>query len=200
MPLFHFYAYIGYNGAKIPLLKLDHFPSDWREMRSLLLDTMRRAHQEYGTIAADISFERHTKQQKKVWRMLAGTYRMMPFSSGRNFEAFFHVVYNPLQNDIVVKKATFSPVSPSHMEMQNDFLEQEKGVKYRVKPIVPKNHRSFIENPRGLFEQESILRYPDYSRSPRQKYMQNIEPKRMNHGRQYLPFGERLEESEERIT
>jgi len=193
MPLFTFYAFIGLKGAKIPIQTLDHFPNDWQELRNILLDIARKTFNDYGTIEAQYTLEKHLSTRVKVWKPRLGSYILKPFSYKRNFEVFFHMSYNQLIDDIEVKNVIFAP---HHTNVADEYRAIEKGVKYRIPPIIPQNFKSFLENPKAVLEELSALRYPDYSKAPRSKYDKQTEKHYLTHLRTYLPWGEKVKESD----
>jgi hypothetical protein len=192
MPLWTFYAYIGMRGAKIPILTIDRFPNDWVEMKELLRDAARTAYNEYGTIEATWVLERHVSTKVKVWRPTIGSYVFKPFSFKREGEAHFRIVYIAVADEIEVKTAVFAP---NNQAVAREFKELERDVKYLVEPLIPKTYKSFLENPRVLLQEFSVLRYPDYIRTVKLKYDKPRGKRRDAHLRTYLPWGERIRES-----
>lgn len=191
MPLYTFYAYIGYHGAKIQIHTIEHFPHDWIELKELLLDCARKAFNDYGTIEALWSLERHVTTQFKVWRPRAGTYIYKPFNPKRNIEATFIIHYNHKSDSIVVRQASFIP---QHQTIAQEYKAIEKGVKYEIKPLLPKTQKTFAENPKLILQQPSTTRYPDYSKPYNPKYAKNLEGRHAP-ARTYLPWGQRVRET-----
>ena len=191
MPLFTFYAFIGHRAAKIPIHTIDHFPNDWVELKELLTDVARKAYNDYGAIEAHWALERHVATRFKVWKPRPGSYVPKPFSHKRNFEALFQMVYNSLADNIEIKQAVFAP---HRMDMATEYQQTEKGVKYKIPPIIPKTHKSLLEKPQAVLEELSALRYPDYSRTPKLKYDKTVEKQTSTYVRTYLPWGEKVRE------
>jgi|YelNatPaOPRAMG01_1025707.scaffolds.fasta_scaffold57472_2 hypothetical protein len=192
MPLFTFYAFIGLKGAKIPIQTLDHFPNNWRELRDLLLEVARKTYNDHTTIEAQYTLEKHVSTRVKVWKPRMGSYIPKPFRHKRNFEAFFHMTYNQLTDNIEIKQAIFAP---NHMILTEEYRAIEKGVKYRIAPIIPQTFKSFLENPKAVLEELSALRYPDYSKASRLKYDRQASKRNLTHVRTYLPWGEKVREA-----
>ncbi|MGB9671824.1 MAG: hypothetical protein ACPLZY_01600 [Candidatus Norongarragalinales archaeon] len=192
MPLFTFYAFIGMKGAKIPIQTIDHFPNDWQELRDLLVEVARKTFNEYGTIEAQYTFEKHVSTRIKVWKPRVGSYILKPFSHKRNFEAFIHMAYKQLTDDIEIKQVIFAP---QHTNMAEEYRAIEKGVKYRISAIIPQTFKSFLENPKAVLEELSAIRYPDYSKAPRLKYDRQTSKRNLTHVRTYLPWGEKIREA-----
>ncbi|MEM3361423.1 MAG: hypothetical protein QXV85_09510 [Candidatus Bathyarchaeia archaeon] len=192
MPLFTFYAFIGLKGAKIPIQTLDHFPNDWQELRDLLLEVARKAFNNYATIEAQYTLEKHVSTHVKVWKPRMGSYIPKPFRHKRNFEAFFHIVYSQLRDDIEIKQVIFAP---NHMSLAEEYRAIEKGIKYRIPSIIPQTFKSFLENPKAVMEELSALRYPDYNKAPRLKYDRQTSKRNLPHLRAYLPWGEKVREA-----
>jgi hypothetical protein len=191
MPLYTFYAYIGMKGAKIPIQTVDHFPNDWQELRDLLVELARKTYNEYGTIEAQYTLEKHVASRVKLWRPRIGSYIFKPFSFKRNFEALFHMVYNQLTDDIEIKNVQFAP---HHAKIADEYRAIEKGVKYRVPPLIPQTFKSFLENPKAILQELSTLRYPDYSKTPRLKYDRQKKKRGVTHVRAYLSWGDKIRE------
>jgi hypothetical protein len=191
MQLVTFYAHIGRRGAKIPIITLDHFPTDWYEMRMRLAEAMKKAYEDYGIIEAQWTLERHVPTKFKVWRPRPGSYIPKPFSKKRTFEAYFIAAYDPLSDTVEVKQAVFAPY---HMDIATDYMAIEKDIKFRLPPIVPKTFKSLIENPQSMFEELSAIRYPDYSTTPKLRYDKQTEKPNLTHLRTYLPWGEKMKE------
>ena len=197
MPIYTFYAYIGYKGARVPILTIDHFPHDWAELRELLLDVVRTAYNEHGVIEATYALERHVSSRFLVWRQRIGSYQVRPFTVKREPEAYFTLVYNPNNDTMTVREARFSP---KHKQIREDFKFMERGIppwEAKMKPIVPENPKSFLEDPKLLVREASQLRYPDYSKTFKPHYDNTSSPSPFEHTHQriYLPRGLRIHEA-----
>lgn len=192
MPLFTFYAFIGLKGAKIPIQTLDHFPNDWQELRDLLLEVARKTFNDYATIEAQYTLEKHVSTRVKVWKPRMGSYILKPFRHKRNFEAFFHMTYNQLTDDIKIKQVIFAS---HHMSLAEEYRAIEKDIKYRIPPIIPQTFKSFLESPKAALEELSALRYPEYSKAPRLKYDRQTSKRNLPCMRTYLPWGEKVREA-----
>ena len=42
MPLLTYYAYIGFRRTRMPMLTVDRMPSDWLELKQVLIEVMER--------------------------------------------------------------------------------------------------------------------------------------------------------------
>jgi len=191
MPLLTFYAFAGFRNSKIPILTLERFPSDWFELKSVLLEVARKLFMDYGVAEAQLSMEKHLPG-RKVWRPRIGSYIPSPFGFRRGFEAYFKITYNPTADALTVSQATFNV---QLMSLANDYLAYEKGVKYRVSPLIPKAHKTLLEKPEAVLEELSTIRYPDYSRTAKLKYYAENDPQVHSHFRTYLSLGEKLHEN-----
>jgi len=185
MELLTFYAYLGRRGAKIPIMTIDHFPTDWFELKQLLTEALKKAYEDYGTLEAIWTLEKHVSSKFKVWRPRIGSYTPKPFSHKRNFEAYFHAIYNPTTGQIEIKQAAFA----GHTDILTDYLAMEKGKKWRLPQVIPKTFKPLTENPAAIFTELSALRYPDYSRTPRLKYDKQTREQTLTHPRTYMPWG-----------
>ena len=125
-----------------------------------------------------LSLERY-KPGRWFWAFKHGAYIQEKFRYGREFEAFFKVELDPKTSQIMVRRASFSW---SLRQIKEEFYKYEKGIKYRVPPLIPKSHRSLLENPAQVLAEQSGLRYVDYSRKLQSTYMSTEEKRRKELG------------------
>lgn len=164
-----FYAYLGSRRTKVPVPpQLDELPSDWVEMKRLLAEVMAVVHANYGRTEVNVSLERH-KRGKFTIRFSGRGYSVQPLRYQREYEAFFKVRYIPKTGGVEVSRATFSW---NLHQVAQEFYQMEKGIRYRVPPLIPREHRqSVMENPKTLLRLEpSGSRYADYTRKPQHLY------------------------------
>ena len=193
MPIYTFYAHIGRRGAKIPILTIDHFPHDWLEMKILLTESATKAYFDHGVIEASWTLEKHVPTKLKVRKPRLGSYIPKPFSYKRAFEAVFHIIFNTKTETIEIKQAFFHP--HNHI-ISMEYREAEKDKKYEIPPAVPKTFKSLLEDPKIVLQEQSALRYPDYSMTPKLKYLKETSGKPTAYIRQYLPWGDKIRASQ----
>ncbi len=164
-----FYAYLGSRRTKVPVPPaLDELPSDWVELKQFLAEAMAVVHANYGKTEADVSLERHRRGKFTV-RFSGRGYSIQPLRYQREYEAFFKLRYVPKTGDVEVSRANFSWTLH---QVAQEFYQMEKGIGYRVPPLIPMGHRqSVLENPKTLLRLEPEgSRYADYTRKPQHLY------------------------------
>ena len=165
---------------RIWLESIDHYPTDWLELKTMLTEVMETVHVLYGKTEALISLERHMSRRYTV--KFSGHYGRKRIPAGREAEAFFRVEYSPEKREIVVKEANFG----YHLaHLREDFKWMERGREYEVPPLIPQEHRlRNLNDPRSLLMEPSGLRYSDYSREPKQIYAYDLERRGFGYGRE----------------
>ena len=166
MRVYAFYAYVGERGTRISVLTVRGDIVDWVQLKGLLRDAMLKVHYLTGETRAILSLERY-KPGRWFWAFKHGAYIQEKFRYGREFEAFFKVELDPKTSEITVRRVSFSW---SLQRIKEEFYKYEKGIKYKVPPLIPKSHKSLLENPAQVLAEQSGLRYVDYSRKPQSTY------------------------------
>jgi hypothetical protein len=148
---------------RFPLLSVDHYPTDWLELRMLLQEAMMTAHMEHDVTAATVSLERHLPGRSFEEPRRHGAARV-PYR--REYEAVVKLEFNPLTEEVDVRRASFN-YTLAHV--REDFWEMERGIQYRVPPLIPREHRN-LTDPRTYLMEPSTTRYADYSVQPKPIY------------------------------
>lgn len=156
------YAYMGKRMTKVPLLTFEGTISDWFYIKSLLIEAMKLYYLRYEKTEALLSLERHKKGGGWFTGFSRGKYLPARIHYGREYEAFFRVVFHPVTERIEVKRAVFSW---ELREAREGYYRMEKGIEYKPKPVIPKNYTVEL-SPLALLREMSGLRYVDYSRKP----------------------------------
>ena len=176
---------------RVPLLSVDHYPTDWLELRMLLQEAMMTAHMEHDVTAATVSLERHLPGRSFEEPRRHGAARV-PYR--REYEAVMKLELNPTTREVEVRRASFN-YTLGHV--REDFWRMERGVQYRTPPLIPKEHRN-LSDPKTYLMEPSTTRYADYSRQPKPIYG-SAEP-RLTYAREprptYAPRKKRLSEEE----
>ena len=163
---------IGKPWRRFHLLSIDHYPSDWLELKQLLQEIMEIIHLEHDKTEAYISVERHLPGTFTVRRTSRYRQEKVPFK--REAEGFFRVEFNPKKREIYVREASFA----YHLSrLRDDFRYYERGREYELPPLIPKEHQN-LNDPRSLLMDPSATRYADYSRKPTEIYAFNDDEKR----------------------
>ena len=151
---------------RVPVGYMDHYPSDWIELKMALIDAMRTIHVEHKQDEAIIFLERHMSG-KFLAKFGPGSYIQEKVRYKRTKEAFFQVEYNSSTNSLSKIQATFSfPL----IHLLDDYRMMEKGKRPSSTPLIPRDHKSFLEDPRQIIKEPSTTRYADYSRTPKNLY------------------------------
>ncbi|MEM2922557.1 MAG: hypothetical protein QXF26_09620, partial [Candidatus Bathyarchaeia archaeon] len=95
-----------------------------------------------------------------------GGYRERKVRYEREYEAAFKISYNPRLMSVEVSRASFNY---SLLNVAEDYYWMEKGIRWRVPPLIPKEHRD-LSDPRTYLMEPSTVRYADYSRQPNPIY------------------------------
>jgi hypothetical protein len=170
LPLLTFYVVlktgVGRRRTRIPLGSLDHYPTDWLELKMMLRDVMERAHIEFKQDEAVVFLERH-KPGKFVVATKRGGYTQQKVHFRREYEAVFKARYNVREGSVEVVQTFFT----GHLQhLVAEFMDMERGIKYRSPPLIPREHQNILQNPKTMLMEQSATRYADYSRTPRPIY------------------------------
>jgi hypothetical protein len=166
MPIMTFYQLRprGSTFTRVAVGELEHWPSDWIEVKLILSEIMAKLYREQEISAAVLLLERHMPGKKFI---AFKSYMLSPFSFKRDFEGYFKVEYSHLSGEIWVPQAVFGF---SLSFLTSGYLALEKGVNYRVQPLIPKMYQGIGSQTRHLLMEPSGLRYIDYARKPRSVY------------------------------
>lgn len=165
MPLFTFYYFHGTVKTPVPRVTWNHWPSDYGELKDKLEEVALTLYEEHKMTSAIIVLERH-KGGKFHWGSKG--YKRTYVRHKRSKEAWFKTSYSPTTGKVTWEQ--FNP-STSTIFMLQDFLELEKGKKYKATPIIPKMHQGLLGRDFMRFHGEmSGLRLTDYSRTPHLNY------------------------------
>lgn len=159
---------------------IDHYPTDWLELKFLLSEVMETVYVEHGKkTEALISLERHTSGRFMIRQ--THRYALEKIPARREYEAFFRVEYNPENKELTVREANFG----FHLaHLREDFNRMERGREYEVPPLIPWEHRlRNLSDPRTLLMEPSGLRYPDYSRKANPLYSHDLEHHKLSYDR-----------------
>lgn len=196
MPLLTFYAVLkpgGVRGVRVPVESMDYYPSDWVEVKMILRDVMRKAYVEHKQVESTVFLETHMPG-KFIYRFTRGRYSQRKVRFKRQYEAVFRVHYNSRNDSVDVVQAVFT----GHLSyLASDFWAMERGRRYNVPSLIPREHQNILENPKAILMEPSATRYADYSRTPRSLYSYGDEkfPSRLSYEReprrQYLKSSNR---------
>lgn len=177
MPIYTIWMYDTQKGVKKPIKVLDHAPTDWIELKGLLEEAMRMIWLREGRKEAILTLERHYAG-KFIVKFRHYAVSLMPTS--RRPQAFFRAYLNPKNNCLKVKTAFFSPELYS---ISTDYKLIEKNELAKPPPLVPKHHKTVMEQPKQLLAEWTGLRYPNYSCAFRLSY-DHAEPEKEKTKRQ----------------
>jgi len=162
MPLLSFYMVS--ERESLWLTSVDHTPTDWLELKRLLAEAMVKLHRERGLTEALITLQRHLPGRAAA---LSIGYRPSLVPYKREFEAAFKARFSPRTGEVEIAQASFN-YTFSHV--REDYWWMERGIRWKVPPVIPKEHQSALGNPKYLLMDPSATRYADYSRKPRSIY------------------------------
>ena len=160
MPLLTFYALLGSSRKRVPTISINKYPTDWLQLKELLVEVMRKVCLEHGETEAEITMEKHLPG-KFILKFSRGSYKQQKVRYKREFEAYFKVAFNPKNRTIQVKTATFTPIL---MNLAADFWQMERNIQYRAPPLIPREHQNILENPKLILTEPSATRYADYNK------------------------------------
>jgi len=137
---------------------IDHYPTDWLELKMLLQECMEVVYMDHGMIKAYISLERHLPGRFTIRQTVRYGQEKIPFK--REDEGIFRVEYDPRNGKIIVKEASFA----LHLgKLREEYRIMERGKEYEIPPLIPREHQS-LGDPKSLLLEPSATRYADYSR------------------------------------
>ena len=194
-----FYALVE-PGVRIPIGKLDRLPDDWIQLKTHLAEAMKRLYIERRQTRAVVSLERHMGG-KSTTMFAPGTYIERKVRYARQPEAVLEVEFNPTTDR--VEKVYEANFGYSLRNVATDYWDIERNIRWRSPPIIPKDHKSYLEDPSQILREPSSTRYADYSRTPkdlygyggggeehphRTRYARSAEPE---YGKRFRPYKER---------
>lgn len=193
MPLFTFYFL--HRGVRKPIDGWSRWPSDWGELKGKLEEIALKIYNETKLTDATVMLERHLSGK---FRMASKGYGRTKVRFRRGVEGYFRVSFSPLTGKVVVEQASFGGALSF---LTSDFVELEKGRKYKCSPLIPKVHQNLLGNAKALVQGErSGFRFADYSRSARLTYdrvedqLHRVQHYNVAVARGYLKGGERVGE------
>lgn len=156
--------YDPHKGVKKPIKVVDHTPTDWIELKSLLEEAMQTIWFLDRTDEAILTLERHYAGKFTVKFRQYSVY-LMPTS--RRPQASFRASLNPKNGRLNIRSAQFAP--ELHF-LKLEYQQIERGQIPKPPPLFPKHYKTAIEEPKQLLAEQTGLRYPNYSSSVRQCY------------------------------
>lgn len=205
MPIGTFYAYLGKNHIRHPILTIANLPYSYDSLKDLLLEVGKIVYFEKGEITeCDLSFELHLTgrevtagpsnpaklpQEANPNLFKKGTYQTANVRWKRSPEFQCKLLYNHLTQTIIVKNASFG--SHLYRTMLDDY-QIEHGKKFRVPPIIPRSQQFLRGNLKAILMQPTDMTPQNYDEPPQLTYSentQNNEPR--------TPYAETLEMSYE---
>ena len=168
------------------LHSIDHTPTDWVELRFTLEEVMLTVYIEHATwdermrnmdaggkqdlpkeCEAMVTLEHHLPGGKTGYMMGSRTgYRRGKVAVRREYEGIFKLAYNARTGKLAVKDAQFGP-KLGHL--RTDYWRLERGIEYRVPPLIPEDHRDPLDV-KGMIMENPMTRYADYSRKETRTY------------------------------
>ncbi len=164
MPLLSFY-YL--SRKEHPwLYSIDHFPTDWLELKRFLIDAMIKLNRERSVTSGIIVLYRHLPGRAVPRFNRPYSDSLVPYK--REFEAAFKVAsFNPAMGDIDIAEAEFNYTL---FNMREDYWWMERGIRWRIPSVIPREQMVGFGSARSLIMEPSIMRYITYSRTPRLMY------------------------------
>ena len=148
-PTFTLYFLHGRN--RVPMGNLDFWPSDWFDVRQLVVDAMVKVYNGYGVTHAQFKLERHLGGKK--FEGYSG-YARRKISFKRVQEALIQASYHPSRGRVYDVKARFrgrlSFLARSFMEIETDSWTY-------VPALLPKGYDLLCRNPMKLLADHSNL-------------------------------------------
>jgi len=143
---------------------LNRYPTDWHELRMILVEVAGKVYIEHKKAEFFVSLERHLPGKSFV--RLSPGYRQKKIPFQRQCEAFFKLLFNPQIKEITVKQASFNYTL---FHLREGFWRMERGIRWRSPPLIPREHRN-LNDPKRLLMHPSATRYADYSRKSRDRW------------------------------
>jgi hypothetical protein len=178
MPLLTFYLLDirpGRPWRRIALSSIDHMPTDWIELKTMLEELMLQVYMEHGyRTEALITLERHLRGGiTKKWQK----YERTKIAMKREEEALFRLEFDPETHEITVKEAQFG----YHLSrLREDFLYYERDRELTLPSLIPRRHMN-LNDPRSFLMEPSALRFTDYTRKPNPMYSYEQEHHRLSY-------------------
>jgi len=147
------------------ITSVDHVPSDWFELKLLLAEAMAKLYREKGVVEAVTVLSRHLPGRAIPVFTRPYSQSLIPYK--REFEAAFKARYNPRTGRVEDVQATFN-YTMNHV--REDYYWMERGIRWRIPPVIPREHQDAIGNVKSLLMEPSGLRYVNYARTPRGLY------------------------------
>jgi hypothetical protein len=179
MPVLSFYLLDirpGRPWRRIALSSIDHMPTDWIELKTMLEELMWQVYMEHGyRTEALISLERHLRAG--IMERWTQKYGRTKVATRRSEEALFRLEFDPETHEITVKEAQFS----YHLSrLREDFLYYERDRELTLPPLIPRQHMN-LNDPRSFLMEPSALRFTDYTRKPNPMYAYEQEHHRLSY-------------------
>ena len=147
---------------------IGHYPTDWLELKTMLIEVMRKIHTEHHVANATVSLERHLPG-KSMMRYSGYVRKKIPIL--RQYDGMFRLVLEPSLRELTVKEASFNYTLAS---LRSDFWEMERGIKWRSPPLIPKEHLNLLD-PRTFLMEPSSTRFASYRRDLSLTYVSSLE-------------------------
>lgn len=147
---------------------IDHYPTDWLELKTMLTEIMRKIHIEHRVAAATVSLERHLPG-RSMMRYSGYVRKKIPIL--RQYDGMFRLVLKSSVRELTVKEASFNYTLAS---LRSDFWQMERGIKWRSPPLIPKEHLNLLD-PRTFLMEPSSTRFASYRRDPCSTYGSGLE-------------------------
>jgi len=147
------------------LLKIDHRPTDWIEMKRLLEEVAEKVYLDHGrTEELWISLERHLPSGAS-YIGITEKYRMEKVHLQREYEAMFKISYNPKMGDVYINQASFN-YTLNHL--REGYWWEERGIRWKSGSLIPRVH----QNPdiSQMVSEQQGTRYVTYARQPSPVY------------------------------
>ena len=169
------------------LHSIDHTPTDWVELRFMLEEVMLTVYIEHvtwdermrnmdagtkrelpKTCEAMVTLEHHLPGGRTghTYGVHGTGYRQKKIATRREYEGIFRLAYNSRTGKLAVKDAQFGP-KLGHL--RTDYWRLERGIEYRVPPLIPEDHRDPLDV-KGMIMENPMTRYADYSRKETRTY------------------------------
>ena len=147
---------------------INHYPTDWLELKAMLTEVMRKIHIEHHVADATVSLERHLPG-KSMMRFSGYVRKKIPIL--QQYDGIFRLVLEPSLRELTVKEASFNYTLAS---LRSDFWEMERSIKWRSPPLIPKVHLNLLD-PRTFLMEPSSTRFASYRRDPSLTYGSGLE-------------------------
>jgi hypothetical protein len=196
MPSLTFYAYKGAKHNRVAIHQLNHFPTDWQDLKDHLLTcALKLWHEHKIDTEILLTLEQHLGG-KYVEKTRRGGFRPIKVHWQRGLEWTGRLTFNSKTQEITVDNCRFGQ---NLISLATDYYA-ERGIKYRAPSVIPKMHQNLTDT-KSLLMEPSAARYADYSRrqhSPYDRSSEKEKKKRSVYGssrveRKYLPKSLRAE-------